>query len=140
MDLLRELFDWIADEAGLERDAEWHCGHLPPEAAEQGSESPAAVLLERGGEPQKPITRGLAGSYLFQVVAYGPTYFTARDFAYTIHDLIADRGGADLGEWTACVIEALEAPEFRGYDERFRYEFSARYVVRATNIAAWQAA
>lgn len=135
MDLLRELFDWIGNTIPLTKAVEWHCGHLPPEAT-----GPMAVLLERGGTPDKPITSGNVGEYMFQVLTVAGmngSYFDARTLAHRIHDLLKDRGGLQLADHTVWVIDAVAEPQYLGNDERFRFEFSANYAVRAITDDAW---
>jgi hypothetical protein len=139
IDILRELFDWIADEAALTENVDWYCGRFRPFHAD---DAPAATLLARGGDPSKPYLRGNVGEYRFQVLTVGTSsgdYFDADALARSIHAVIGDRPGADLGEYQACVIEALDDPQFLGYDERNRVEISANYVARAIPTAAWWA-
>ncbi len=135
MDLLRELFDWVAGELTLSRGVEWHCGHLPPEGT-----GPMAVLLERGGNPDKPVISGTTGELMFQVLTVGgvaSSYFQTRDLAHRIHGLLKDRAGVQLADHTVWVIEAMQEPTFMGGDERFRFEISANYAVRGITDDAW---
>jgi hypothetical protein len=135
VDLLRELFDWITAELGLIPADEWHCGHLPAEGT-----GPMAVLLERGGTPDRPILRGTVGEYMFQVLTVGgvgSSYFSTRALAHKIHGLLKDRTGVQLADHTVWVIEAVTEPQFLGGDERFRFEISCNYAVRAITDAAW---
>jgi len=134
VDLLRELFDWIANQLVLNRAVEWHCGSLPPETS-----VPAAVLLERGGIPSLPVLRGNVGERLFQVLTIGTTYFTTRALAVRIHDLLKDLPGVALGDNHAHVIEAVNELQQLAGDERFRFQLSADYAVRDTAPATWWA-
>jgi len=135
MDLLRELFDWVATAAALTRSVDWHCGHLPPESV-----GPMAVLLERGGTPSQPTLRGNVGEYMFQVLAVSGmdgSYFEGRDLAHRIHAVLADRAGINLTDHTVCVVDAVNEPQYLGNDERFRFEFSTNYAVRSLTKAEW---
>jgi len=132
-DLLQELTQYIAAQAGLVIGQDLHAGFFPPEAADL-----AAVILERGGPRSQPKLRGNVGSYAFQVLARGKTYGTAKQLAQQIDTVLADNAGTDnTGDWQVCVIEAVAAPQFLGYDGKTRPEFSTNYTVRAYEKVAW---
>lgn len=130
--LVKELFDWTWANSGYAPNIMFFCGHLPPEAV-----NTCAVLLERGGNPSKPLLRGNVGEYAFQVLARGETYMQARLIAQNIHAWLWDRAGMDLGDWQVWVCEAEAEPQFLGFDSRGRYEFSTNYTVRATQKWQW---
>lgn len=139
MQLLTELFDWVAHRTALERGLEWHCGYLPPEVT-----GAVAVLLERPGDPMLPKLRHNVGRYGFQVLAVGPTgsdFWAAHDLAHQIYAVMSDVRGATLGdgtytpEWYAEVMAARSPPYYLGGDERFRFEISADYTVLAKTAA-----
>jgi hypothetical protein len=139
MDLLRELFDWVGDTIPLAKADEWHCGAFPPEAADDHA---VAVLLERPGTPSLPKLRGNVGEFMFQVLTVGAVNTSRTQvsaLAHRVHDLLQDCAGVNLGEWRASVIEAIQEPYSLGGDERYRFQYSANYAVRAIKTATWWA-
>jgi hypothetical protein len=134
-DLLREIFDWVATDAALARAVDWHCGHLPTEAV-----APMAVLLERGGMPSQPTIRGNVGEYMFQVLTVSGlngSYMDGRDLAYRVSAVLSDRAGKQLADHTIWVVDAVAGPQFLGMDERFRFQFSQNFAVRAITDDEW---
>jgi hypothetical protein len=139
MFLIRELFDWVALQTGLERGVEWQCAFMPPEVT-----GAVAVLLERPGDAMQPNLRHNLGAYGFQVLALGPTgsdYWDAYRLADTVFQAMGDVAHATLGdgtytnEWEADVMQAQSPPYYLGGDERFRFEISTDYIVRARTAA-----
>lgn len=128
MELAKELFDWIVAQTGLQAGVEIHCGYMPVL-----TEGPAAVLLERPGDPMQPRLRHNLGEYGFQVLTLGPTgsdYWQAHGLATQIFEACNDVPGAILGdgtyapEWYAEQIRARTNPAMLGGDERYRWEIS----------------
>ncbi|HUT62190.1 MAG TPA: hypothetical protein VNA25_30490 [Phycisphaerae bacterium] len=135
MVLVKELFDWVAAQTGLERGVDWHCGYLPAKTS-----GAVAVLLEAGGDPMSPRLRHNLEMAVFQVLCLGPVepdFWEAHDLGILIHRVLRDAASVRLGdgsypaEWIADTILAQAKPQLIGGDERFRHEVSAMYVVRA---------
>jgi len=135
-DLLRELALIIEDRVPLALGAELFAGHIPPD---QAITSDVVVLLEGGGTPALPRLRGNVGEYTFDVLAVSRSWADAHAMARAVFDVFGDLPGADLGDWQACVIEAVNEPQFTGFDEKQRTQVYSTYVVRGYHRASWWA-
>ncbi|MFA4971864.1 MAG: minor capsid protein [bacterium] len=125
-DLLREITQWVATGTGWGIGSKLYGGALPAEEPDE-----AIVILERGGPPDMYHIDYRVGRFMFQVLARGNTYFTARDDSHAVKACLHELGQQTIGEWEIMSSEAVSAPQFLGFDERGRYEFSTNYEVRA---------
>lgn len=115
-----------------------HIGHRPLDALDR-----CHVVLESAG-----------GSLIFglpdridkqiQILTRALTYFTARDDAWVIFNVLITNffyGSAGWNlpiviagkKYTAMVIEAISDPQYIGQDEKGRFEFSTNFTFRIKN-------
>lgn len=134
--LLRELALRIEESCALALGVELFAGHIP---SKQPIVNDTVVLLEAGGTPALPRLRGNVGEYGFDVLAIARFSADAHAMARTIFDVFADLPGANLGEWEACVIEAVNEPQFTGFDEHQRFQVFSSYTLRGYHRASWWA-
>lgn len=134
-DLLREFVTWISVSTGLRigggsapnASDRLYAGHVPPEKPDL-----AALVREVGGEDQL-LTADAAriGRPAFQVLVRGPSFFQARELAWTIHAAIHGAAFEVLGDHTLHVAEAVARPQSLGFDEQRRHLISTTYALRA---------
>ena len=141
--MLKEIAEFIEDKTSFVIGTTLQVGHR-----EQGAPDRCICVLETAGGsvvPELPDRVDLN----IQVIARGLTYFNARDDAWAVYDgiyrnfktyaaagfaLPAAGGGA--GTLTAMTITPLACPQYIGFDEKGRYEFSTNYIflVKQTNL------
>jgi len=129
-DLLREVTTWVSTGTGWVIGTELFAGKFPPEEQDE-----AVVILESGGPPEQILIDRRVGRYMFQVLCRGSTYFSVRDNAVAAMTYLHELAQQVIGEWEVLTSEAITQPQFIGYDERGRVEFSTNYELRAVQVA-----
>lgn len=122
--MLKAFATWLAGEAGLALGSTLYAGHRPAEAPDA-----CTAIYERGGErafDETPAIREKA----IQLVTRATSYFTARDEAHRIFDLLIGRIGVQLPGFYIYSITG-NAPQFLSQGEKGRFEFSTNLLIRA---------
>ena len=132
--MIKEITQFISDETTLIIGTDLFCGHRPQTAQDR-----CHVVLETAG----------GGLYydlpdrvdkMIQIISRAKTYFTARDDAQAVFDLLHGRAGCAMPvitsgiEYEAQTIEAVADPQYIGQDEKGRYEFSTNYIFRIKDV------
>lgn len=144
--MIREITQFIADQASLTCDEDIFAGHRPG-----GEQDNCDVVLETtGGSAFFDLPE--RADPVIQVLSRDMTYFKARARAYVIYDAIfRDHSPLDpnkaasagwilpiipgVGEsYEAMVIEPLAPPQYIGQDVKNRYEFSTNYVFKTKRL------
>lgn len=137
--MIQEITEFIEDQAGLTRDTDLFAGHRPQESADA-----CDVVIESAGGPVYWWSPNRA-DILIQVLSRAKTYLTARARAYAIYDAIYRDYSYGSAGWTlpivtvgqeyeAMMIEPLAIPQWIGFDEKGRYEFSVNYIFRIMKL------
>lgn len=121
--MIKEFCNWIAVQLDLTIDAMLFAGWRPEDAPDTCS-----VLLERSSAHTATDGTELTWAPI-QIISRGASYFTARDTAESIADLLINLCGVSL---TGYVINTITGarPAYLGQDVRGRHEFSTNIVVR----------
>jgi len=128
--MIKEIGKYIENNTSLVLGDDLIVGHYLPDTQED-----CVSLLETQG--------GTSNFYLpdykefhLQALSRGTTYFTARDFAYLIYDLLQGTQGFDLPVVTTGklyyvnTITASNLPQSLGPAENNLFEISANYIFR----------
>lgn len=135
--MIKEVTDFIATQAGLTRDTDIFAGHRLSDTIDACD----VVLEVTGGAIFFDLPE--RADPVFQVLSRAKTYMTARARAYVIYDAIFRDHIYGSAGWTlpvvdatyeAMVIEPLAPPQYRGLDDKKRFEFSTNYVFKLKKL------
>ena len=131
--MIKEVTDFIATKAGLTRDTDIFAGHRLSDTIDACD----VVIEVAGGDVFFDLPE--RADVVFQVISRASTYFTARTRAYVIYDAIFRDHVYGSAGWTlpivdaayeAMIIEPLAIPQYKGLDDKKRFEFSTNYVFK----------
>lgn len=135
--MIKEVTDFIATQAGLTRDTDIFAGHRLLDTIDACD----VVLEVTGGNVFFDLPE--RADPVFQVLSRAKTYMIARARAYVIYDAIfRDHIYGSAGwilpvvdaAYEAMVIEPLAPPQYRGLDDKKRFEFSTNYVFKLKKL------
>ena len=135
--MIKEVTDFIANKAGLTRDTDIFAGHRLSDTIDTCD----VVIETAGGEAFFDLPE--RADIVVQVISRGTTYFTARARAYVIYDAIFRNYVYGSAGWTLPVVDAayeamvivpLAIPQYKGLDDKKRFEFSCNYIFKLKKL------
>lgn len=128
--MIKEIAKYIEDEAiGFTVGTNLFVGYIPPEIT-----ADCVGLIESGGRPEFYLPDFTEKAV--QVLSRAKDYFTARDNAYKIYNLLHGMAGVVLPvvtageEYCADIIEAVSEPQSLGQDEKGLFNISTNFVFK----------
>jgi len=128
--MIKEIAQYIENETGFTIGTDLFVGHRLSTSPDE-----CIVVLENaGGKPDFDLPDKVEKA--IQIISRAATYFTARENAYTVYDLLHGKSGITLpivvgsDEFVAMVIEGMNVPQTIGQDDKSLWEFSTNFIFR----------